>query len=84
MAFEFDPTCVRRALRLERPELSDREINEILAKSEVRHWIEEHHGQWNHDDWLALLKRTQYFRWRITSEELGRLLEDYKRKWQVR
>jgi hypothetical protein len=43
-------------------------------------WVEAHHGEWNHQDWLALLetlKRTSF--WPLKPEDVGAVLEDIKR-----
>jgi hypothetical protein len=48
-------------------------------------WVEAHHGQWNHADWLELvetLKRSVY--WPLQPEEVGKVLEEVKRSRQPR
>jgi hypothetical protein len=43
-------------------------------------WVEDHHGQWTHSDWLDLLeklKRTEY--WPMDPDSIGRVIEE-KRK----
>lgn len=84
MAFGFDPKYTRRALQLERPWLSDQEIDLTIVAAEAWHWVEEHNGEWNHEDWLCLVKRVQYLNWRIEPEDLGRLLEALKQKYHSR
>ena len=42
-------------------------------------WVNDHHGQWNHSDWDALLedlKRSDF--WPMEPAEIGRVLEDRK------
>lgn len=46
---------------------------------EPRAWVEAHKGQWNHQEWLALLEtlqRSSY--WPMHPEEVGRVLEEIK------
>jgi hypothetical protein len=49
---------------------------------EAYRWVEEHQGQWNHDDWLALLEqlRESDF-WPLEPDEVGRALERLKVQW---
>lgn len=45
-----------------------------------RKWVDDHHGQWGHSDWLALLeslKRTAF--WPMEAEAIGRALEEQKK-----
>jgi hypothetical protein len=45
-------------------------------------WVADHHGQWNHSDWLELLeklKHTEY--WPMESDAIGRVLEEQKSEW---
>jgi hypothetical protein len=49
---------------------------------QVRAWVEDRHGRWGHDDWLALLEhlRRSPF-WPMPPDAVGLLLEDEKREW---
>lgn len=45
-------------------------------------WVEDHKGQWNHQDWLGLLaamKNSQY--WPMEPDSVGAVLEEIKREW---
>ncbi len=44
--------------------------------------MEEHQGQWNHQDWLALLDRVkQSSYWPLNPAEMGAVLEEVKDAW---
>lgn len=45
-----------------------------------REWVDDHHGQWNHSDWLELLeglKRADF--WPMDTDAIGRVLEEQKK-----
>ena len=47
----------------------------------LRAWVEAHRGQWDHEDWLALLedlKRSAF--WPMEPDAVGQALEDAKRE----
>ena len=44
-------------------------------------WVEAHAGQWNHEEWLALLQRLQTSKfWPLEPDAVGLVLEDLKRQ----
>ena len=48
-----------------------------------RKWVKGHEGQWNHQDWLALLaalKQSSY--WPMEPAAVGAVLEEIKGEWQ--
>jgi hypothetical protein len=60
-------------------------LNRWKASGQPKAWVVAHHGQWNHDDWLALLdelRRSPY--WPMKPDEIGRVLEETRRQWQQR
>lgn len=83
MPFEFDPIYMRRMLQFTTPWPSDREIDPCIVETEAWRWVEQHHAQWNHEDWLSLLQRLRYFNWKIEPHELGQLLEAFKQTYVV-
>ncbi len=51
------------------------------ASGQARAWVAAHHGQWNHDDWLALLeelKRSPF--WPMHPDAVGQVLEEIRRE----
>ena len=51
----------------------------------ARAWVEEHQGNWNHEDWLALLEELKKSPlWPMQPDAVGLLLEDSKREWLER
>jgi hypothetical protein len=51
-----------------------------VASGEPRRWVDSHHRQWNHDDWLALLSvllNSSY--WPMEPDSVGLTLEELKR-----
>jgi hypothetical protein len=52
---------------------------------QVRAWVEGHHGQWGHLEWLALLESLrQSAYWPMHPDEVGNALEEMKREWPRR
>jgi hypothetical protein len=48
-----------------------------------RRWVEERHGRWTHDDWLALLEELrQSPYWPLTPDAVGAELEECRRLWR--
>jgi hypothetical protein len=50
---------------------------------QAKAWVAAHRGQWNHDDWLALLeelKRSSF--WPMPPDAVGLTLEETRREWQ--
>jgi hypothetical protein len=47
-------------------------------------WVEEHNGQWNHEEWLSLLKtlKDSDF-WPMEPDAIGTVLEETKRDWAL-
>ncbi len=44
-----------------------------------RKWVDDHHGEWNHSDWLDLLEKLKYSNfWPMEPDEIGRVLEEQK------
>ncbi|MFN4258518.1 MAG: hypothetical protein ACK4RK_04425 [Gemmataceae bacterium] len=61
--------------------LDDR-LRHWQATGQAWRWVEAHHGHWNHDDWLTLLHDLrQSDCWPLPVEEVGRVLEERKRRW---
>jgi hypothetical protein len=56
------------------------------SSAQPRIWVELHHGQWGHDDWLGLLgvlRRSQF--WPLDPEAVGHSLEEARRRyWNLR
>jgi hypothetical protein len=49
---------------------------------QARAWVEAHQGQWDHQEWLALLaalQRSPY--WPMHADAIGLMLEEVKREW---
>jgi formylglycine-generating enzyme required for sulfatase activity len=52
------------------------------ASGEPRQWVEEHQGEWNHQDWLVLVDRvmgSEY--WPLNPDEMTAALEEIKGAW---
>ena len=66
------------------PELPEREgenLRKWRASGQARAWVAAHRGQWNHDDWLALLDELQRSPfWPMHPDAVGQVLEDTKRE----
>jgi hypothetical protein len=46
---------------------------------QARAWVAARNGEWNHDDWLALLDSLQKSEfWPMDAEAIGRTLEEFK------
>jgi hypothetical protein len=66
------------------PEPPSREAENLRrwrASGQARAWVAAHHGQWNHNDWLALmeeLKRSPF--WPMHPDAVGQVLEETKRE----
>lgn len=47
-----------------------------------RRWVEARQGQWNHDDWLRLLRGLQgSVFWPMKTAAVGQILEGYRDEW---
>jgi hypothetical protein len=63
-----------------RPETEN--LRRWRASEQPRTWVEAHKGQWNHQEWIALLEtlqRSSY--WPMQPDEVGQVLEDVKAEW---
>ena len=61
------------------------ELWQLWQAAGARGWVEAHGGEWNHDDWLALLddlRRSPF--WPMDPEAVGLVLEEEKRRWGQR
>jgi hypothetical protein len=71
----------------ERPAKSDRgspdeNLRRWQESGRPRAWVEAHHGEWNHEEWLGLLeelKRSPF--WPMHPDDVGETLEQAKREW---
>jgi hypothetical protein len=67
------------------PAVSEEEnLRRWKASGQPRAWVEAHHRQWNHDDWLALLaelERSPF--WPLRPEAVGQTLEDTRREMRA-
>lgn len=76
------PGSTASAKRDERPDSLSPEKENLRRWKEsgqARSWVEAHNGQWNHQEWLALLEtlqRSPY--WPMHPDEVGRVLEEVK------
>jgi hypothetical protein len=70
----------------DRPAASEADnLRRWKESGQARAWVEAHRGQWNHQDWLALLAELEHSPyWPMRPDAVGLTLEEAKRGWLQR
>src|SRR5262249_26048563 len=70
-------------LTLEQGRRRWRNLRRWQQSGEARLWVADHLGQWNHDDWLNLLRSLERSRyWPMDPWAVGDVLEEVRGEWR--